>query len=226
MWQRIVVGVSGGGAALIAGWGILTSLGGLPQLSPRRNFISELATRWNPLADRLNTCLQIAGVLVVVFGLVSLLHSRSRPGRIAAALTAIAGACLSLVGVYSIARMTPHLVAALGLGTCALAASIASMIAARRSAPRALARAATGCTLSILVVLGVGLGYFLWVSARAWPGSVGGLLAVLPHELPVRYGGEVYNPLAVLEWLFFALLGLQMLGAAAAHAAGVSHRAR
>lgn len=228
MVRRLAAGVCGVGAAAIASWGAFTSLGGTPELSLRRSFISDAAMPWNPLADRLNTCLEIAGVLVVAFAIAEMMTVRSRVGRAAAVLAAVAGVSLSLVGVYPMTDMTAHTAVTIGVGTSGLTAAILAAVAARRATResgrlhRRLGYAAMATATGAAVVLGAGAGYLAWVSARVWPGSAGELFRVLPGELPVRIGDHVHNPVANLEWVYFGLLVALLVGFAAAEAVGVS----
>ncbi len=230
---RLVGGVAGLAAPVVLCWGVLTSLGGLPRFSLRHGFISELAVPWNRYAVRLDRSFVIGGALVVAFAVLATVRARTWRGRIAGGLTMLAGLGVMGVGLFPLTRPWPHLGAVLVLGPAALAAGLVAATAARRSARQApddrLLGVGSWLALALALAAAVtaigAVGYFFWVSAHAWPGSIGRLFQILPQALRIESGGELYNPLAMLEWLLFGLLALEQAGFAAAQLCGWAPRA-
>lgn len=232
----MINGALGLGAFAVPVAGTLSSLGGLPAYSPRLRFISELAVPSNPHAGRINDSFMIGGILLVLFALAVISTPaavRARAARVGAAAAVLAGLGLVLVGAYPLTRPVPHLLAALLLGAAAVTAAIASTRVVRRAAltstlpgGRLMARAVTVAMGSLAAMVVIGLGYFVVVCIRADVGSLDALFRELPRHLPMRIGGTWYNPLAVLEWGFFAVLSMMLLGAAIAEATGTAARLR
>lgn len=216
--------------------GTLSSLTDLPEYSPRLSFISELAVPWNPSADRVNESFMIGGVLLALFAMAVATTPgavRDRAARVSCAAAGLTGLALVMVGAFPLTRPVPHLVAALILGIAAVTAAIASTRVVRRAARttshgggRVLARAVTLAMWLLAAMVLAGLGYFVVVCARAGVGSVDELFRELPRHLRMRIGGTWYNPLAVLEWGFFAVLSIMLLGAAIAESIGTAARLR
>jgi hypothetical membrane protein len=232
----MLVRTAASGAALIGaavgGWGILTSADGLPRYSWRHNFISEIAVPWNPLADRFNTSLEVAGLLTLLFGGYMLHQARTRLGRAGAVLAILAALSAVAVGYFPVTRFWPHMIAAAAIAGFSLASAVVASLAARRATrgadplARRLGAASLAATAAAALALLLLIGYFLWVSIRVWPGSIDRLLRLLPRELLVDIAGSYYNPLAVLEWTLFATIGAQLIGFAAAELTGYASRVR
>lgn len=231
VYRGLINGALGVAACGVLVIGTLTSIGGLPGFSPRLGFISELAVPRNQHAGRLNVSFMIGGALVVLFALAVATTrgaARRRAARVAGASAAIAGVGVMLVGVYPLTRPVPHLLVALVLGIAAVVSAIASARVVRGSAhadPR-LGLAVTVAMWSLAAMVAMGVGYFAWVCVHADVSSLDSMFRQLPRELPVRIGGTWYNPLAVLEWAFFGVLSLMLLGASIAEATGLAARSR
>ncbi|HUH01681.1 MAG TPA: DUF998 domain-containing protein [Kofleriaceae bacterium] len=236
MQRGMINGALGLAAVGVPVVGILTSLSGLPEYNPRLRFISELAVPWNPSADRVNESFMIGGVLLALFAIAVATTPgavRDRAARVSCAAAGLTGLALIMVGAFPLTRPVPHLVAALILGIGAITAAIASSRVVRRAArarPQrgglVLAHAVTLAMWSLAAMVLAGIGYFVVVCTRAGVGSMDELFRVLPHHLPMQIGGTWYNPLAVLEWGFFAVLSIMLLGAALAESTGTAARLR
>jgi ABC-type uncharacterized transport system permease subunit len=78
----------------------------------------------------------------------------------------------------------------------------------------------------LAALVAIGLGYFVLVCVRADVGSLDEMFRRVPRALLTNIGGTWYNPLAVLEWVFFGVLSLMLLGVALAQASGHAARLR
>ena len=234
MIHRLLAGIAGLAVLAVAAWGIVSSMSGLPRFSPRSGFISELAVPWNPYAGRLNESFVAGGVLIVLFAAASTTRARSGRGRLAGLLTAAAGMGVLFVGVFPLTSPWLHLIGALAAGLCALVAGVVGASAARRAARANRDNPLLGIGSALALALGLlavaaalgAVGYTAWISAGVGVHSLDALFRALPRALRVDWHGHVYNPVAVLEWIFFAVLGLELGGFAVAELSGLADRAR
>ncbi len=234
MIHRLLAGIAGLAALLVSAWGVVSSMSGLPRFSPRVDFISELAVPWNPHASRLNGSFVAGGVLIVLFAAASTTRARSGRGRAAGLLTAAAGMGVLFVGIFPLTSLLLHLIGALVAGACAVVAGTLGASAARRAARSTPDNRLLGIGSVLALVLGLlavaaalgAAGYTAWVSAGVGADSLDALLRALPRALRVELDGQLYNPVAVLEWLFFAVLALELGGFAVAELSGLANRAR
>jgi len=234
MIHRLLAGIAGLAALVVAAWGILSSMSGLPRFSPRDGFISELAVPWNPHAGRLNESFVAGGILIVLFAAASTTRAQSGRGRLAGLLTAATGMGVLFVGIFPLTSPWLHLAGALAAGLCAVVAGVVGASAARRAARATPDNPVLGIGSVLALVLGLlavaaalgAVGYTAWVSAGVGVHSLDSLFRALPRALRVDWHGQVYNPVAVLEWLFFGVLAVELGGFAVAELSGLADRAR
>jgi hypothetical membrane protein len=189
------------------GWAIVNSLRLNPGASPDQLFISELAVTWRPGSATLNGAIMACGGVGVIV-LRARFWSRAQGlfERFTWWVAILTALLIVAVGYFPLPAMEIHNPLA---GALLLCATLTSWLVARvlrlRQHEQAIACQGIACAQTLLIAGGIG--YVTWVVAAA-----GGVAKV--HTINVELAGRVVNPVAPLEWCFFALVIAQALCAA------------
>ncbi len=176
-----------------------------PDAAPDQLFISELAARWRPGSSSLNASFIFAGTTTAAFvALRFAAATTTRLDRVAWATTIGTALLIAACGCFPLPEIDIHnpLAGALLFVGCSNTWLVATALR-QHGHPwavhcRAVAFAQTG-------LLSCGLAYVVWLW-RVTPGPF------RVNRLDVQIGERWINPLAPVEWLFFLLIVVLVLG--------------
>jgi hypothetical membrane protein len=190
--------------AVVLAWAVLSSIGGFDGFTPKRHFISQLASPFNPHASRVNIGFIAGGSLIAIAMATLAFRLAPRRARMAALFAAGTGLATACVGVFPITAPVPHFGFAMLAGICAFIACV-FLAGATIGKGRGTVAGILGCFIIAIIVSAITMAVHLVnVIADQRPGSLSEMLRIPPDRIYWDVGGSPINPFAVFEWFYFA----------------------